>query len=96
MAKNAGSRNMILKTNLGVWDKYWLIWSIPFESLLLSSLQSDEESTIIIYDKYPKESLLQESLEVMIGTVKDSIKDMNPTYFDIDTRPFRHGGNFLD
>jgi hypothetical protein len=88
MRDNSDSRNLVFDTSLAVWDRYWLIWSVPFETLFLSTLEDRERSTIILLDKNPDQALLESPFEIMIGTQQDSIKNLNSRYFNIDSSPF--------
>ncbi len=84
------SRNLVYDTSSAVWDKYWLIWSVPFETLFLSTLGDKEKSAVIVLDKKPDQHLLDTPFEIMIGTQQDSIKHLNARYFTIDSSPFIH------
>ena len=88
--ESVDSRNLVFDTSLTVWDKYWLIWSVPFETLFLSTLEDKEKSAVILLDKNPNKNLLESPFEIMLGTQEDSIKHLNSRYFNIDNSPFLH------
>jgi len=86
--EGAASRNLIAPMNAMVYDKYWFVWSVPYESFIHSSLRQSGETSILSYDSHPSESLFNKPVEVMLATDKDSIHLMNTAYFDVDVRPF--------
>jgi|GEM_PF-3402840 len=88
MSESAASRNMLAPISAPIWEKYWFVWSVPFESMLHSSLRLSGKTSIISFDNQPKEALFEQPFEVMLGTDRDSIHLMNSTYFDMDSRPF--------
>lgn len=93
MSLNDGfnSRNLVFDISTETWDKYWFFWSVPFESLLLSSIDQGGETYIISLDRRPEQTLFEKPFDIMLGTDKDSIINLNPDFFNIDRRPFVRG-----
>ena len=88
LKKENDSRNLVFGTNQATWDTYWFFWSVPFESLILSSLDKEQESSVILLDNNPSNEILEEPFEIMLGTDKDSIKNLNLDFFNVDQSPF--------
>lgn len=86
--EDLSSRNLVAPVDEETWDTYWFLWSVPFESLMHSSLSESGKSAVLLLSNKPKETLFRAPFEVMLGTDKDSIKNMNPNYFQMDERPF--------
>ena len=88
IGNDLGSRNLIAPAEKQVWDTYWYLWSVPFESLIHSTLINEGKSSLMIIDSYPNKSHFEKPFDVMIGVPTDTLKNMECTYFNFDTRPF--------
>jgi len=83
-----GHRNIIVPAGEEMWEKHWYLWSIPYESLMLSSLENDGESSVLMINTYPNQKYMEQPFEVMIGVETDSIKNIQSLYFQFDPSPF--------
>ena len=86
--KQQGYRNVITPSGEQMWNKHWYLWAIPFESLMLSSLKYDGESSVLLINSYPAQLLMEQPFEVMIGEKTDSLKNIQTPYFSFDQSPF--------
>ena len=84
----AGARNTIFAAGTKNWDTYWFLWSVPFESVMHSSLKEIGKTSVLIIDSYPDQRYIEEPFEIMIGTDKDTLSNMKNPYFDFDGSPF--------
>ena len=88
LGKQLGHRNVITPAGPGMWEKHWYLWAIPYESLILSSLDNDGESSVLMINTYPERKYMEEPFEVMIGVETDSLKYMETPFFQFDPSPF--------
>ncbi len=88
LGQQLGHRNIITIAGEQMWDKHWYLWAIPYESLMLSSLDDDDESSVLMINTYPDRKYMEQPFEVMIGVETDSLKDIQGRYFQFDPSPF--------
>ena len=90
----SASRNIMLKMDGKYWKQLWYPWSVPYETLILTSLK-DAESTYIIYiadDAKKVEKHTKHNLRYM-PPFNDDTYALPKRYFNIDRRPFSLSAN---
>lgn len=77
-------RKLVLRMQDFVWDKFWFPWSLPYETILLTSIESpNQAATIYVAEWNEKEEKWSDYQKKMAGDGR-SIQQFPTAYFLVD------------
>lgn len=78
-------RKLVLRMQDFIWDKYWFYWALPYETLLLTALESpDKAATIYMAEWNETEEKWGEKTDILLGDGR-KIEKFPKQYFRLDT-----------
>ncbi|MEM9886550.1 MAG: hypothetical protein AAF849_11715 [Bacteroidota bacterium] len=77
-------RKLVLRMQDFIWDKFWYPWALPYESLLLSSIDAPEKAASIYVPKWNDGEKEWSKFQQKLGGDGKAINKFPKQYFELD------------